>query len=343
MLCLFGICAIKLIKQQKNSTLYNFDNQTVLPLRGILALLIVLHHLVLVIKNLEIPHKLGAQQLMMWGGLVVGVFFFITGYGLTISILKKGKDYLKGFFKKRIMKLLIPAIITTFFYQLGEVFFNRFSISTIISDFSYGGLPLPNSWYVVAIIYFYTMFYLCAKNFKIETTIIMMWIFSLIYILIIKHLNFGNYWWYSTFALNVGMTFAYIETKIKNYIKQNPQKGLFITFVIFLLTTTYALINSQTKINLPLGDIPTFWITPAILTVIIYFLGTPKSKILDFLGKISYEIYIVHGIFIHWIIRTRIYSDRWILLIILVYVLSIISAYFLNKICKQINQKIIKK
>lgn len=342
MLCLFGICAIKLIKQQKNSTLYNFDNQTVLPLRGILALLIVFHHISGVIKDLDIPSKLDFKQFIVWGALVVGVFFFITGYGLTVSVMKKGKEYFNNFFRKRIVKLLIPAIIATIFFQLGEVFFNRFSISEIISDLNYGGLPLPKSWYVAAIIYFYTMFYVCFKFFKIKTAIILMWLASALYVFIIKMLNFGQYWWISTFAINIGICFAYFEHKIKNFINNNPQKGLFITFVIFLLTTTYALINSQTKINLPLGDIPTFWITPAILTVIIYFLGTPKSKILDFLGKISYEIYIVHGIFIHWIINYNNYSDRWILLIILVYVLSIISAYFLNKICKQINQKLIK-
>ena len=341
MLCLFAFCTLKIIKKSELLTINNFDTKNTLPLRGILAILIVLHHTLFFTKNANLFIHYAYTQFIIWGALIVGVFFFITGYGLTFSIINKGKSYLSGFFYKRIIKILIPAIIATLLFQAGEIYSGQFSFSKIISNLSQGILPLPNSWYVFAIVYFYIAFWFCFKHLSIKHAIILMWFLSLLYIFIIKYfLKFEHYWWISTFALNIGMTVAYKEPKIKEFICKKPKVGLFATFLFFLIPTTYALTNSQTELDLPLGDIPIYWTTPAVLAIIIYYMGVAKNKILDFFGKISYEIYLTHGIFMMWYSK---FSQNWLLYIILTYISTIIIAYLLHKLCNQINKKLIKK
>ena len=77
------------MKKQPNE----FGRGKVFPLKGILAVLIVLHHLTYEIKSPLL------QPFHSWGAPIVSVFFFISGYGLMTSYKNKGKHYLSGFIK----------------------------------------------------------------------------------------------------------------------------------------------------------------------------------------------------------------------------------------------------
>lgn len=74
-----------------------------LALRGICAVEIVIGHIGVVSKSpvLFLNRKAGI--------LIVGLFFFLSGYGLMYSMQKK-KNYMRRFIKCRIPKLLFPAI-----------------------------------------------------------------------------------------------------------------------------------------------------------------------------------------------------------------------------------------
>ena len=86
-----------------------------LSLRGILVLLIVLHHLsgVTSFPGLSPSFRMLVSQFTFFGGGAVSMFFFISGYGLMASLHKKGKIYLDSFYKKRFLKLLPPLLIAT--------------------------------------------------------------------------------------------------------------------------------------------------------------------------------------------------------------------------------------
>lgn len=68
-----------------HNDLFRFDKKAVLPLRGILALLIILHHVAE-----EIPSIAIFAQLTYWGKYIVSIFFFLSGYGLCISYVNGG-------------------------------------------------------------------------------------------------------------------------------------------------------------------------------------------------------------------------------------------------------------
>ena len=97
---------ISSITRGRKVRIYDFSLENTLPLRGVLALLIALHHVSQRIVSTPI-----LSEFSKWGEYIVALFFFIMGYGLTISYEKKGTSYLDGFFKRRIIKLILPYII----------------------------------------------------------------------------------------------------------------------------------------------------------------------------------------------------------------------------------------
>lgn len=86
--------------------------------RGILALLIVFHH---VCKYYVFPMSSEGNA---YGITVVGLFFFFSGYGLVKQYVLKGKSYCYGFVLKRAKKLLPSFFIITILCALAENLLN---------------------------------------------------------------------------------------------------------------------------------------------------------------------------------------------------------------------------
>lgn len=112
------ICAIcKIISTRKNEdgfSLYHFGIEESTSLKGILILGVVLSHLqIFCFKPQDYPIINGFAVLAQ-----VGIFFFISGYGLTSSFQKKGQLYLHGFLSHRLFKIIIPLLIATCLYLI---------------------------------------------------------------------------------------------------------------------------------------------------------------------------------------------------------------------------------
>lgn len=86
--------------------------------RGILALLIVFHHLC---KRYVF---LMSSEGNAYGITVVGLFFFFSGYGLVKQYVLKGESYCNGFVLKRAKKLLPSFFIIAILCALAENLLN---------------------------------------------------------------------------------------------------------------------------------------------------------------------------------------------------------------------------
>lgn len=191
----------------KDSPLLDFNAERTLPLRGVLALLIVAHHLAQIAKMRGAPWPM--TEFSPWGPMVVGMFLFITGYGLMVSYRRKGAAYLRGFIPHRLAKLLPPFLVATLVWRLlmklqyGEGMLASFA--TLAS----GAGPMPNSWFVFAILLFYVFFYIVARlTPRPRRLIAALWLLSTLYIMALMALGFGCWWYSSVYALNVGFTYA---------------------------------------------------------------------------------------------------------------------------------------
>lgn len=300
--------------------------------RGIFALVVILHHL---------AQRTTGGYLMpdftRIGYLAVAVFFFLSGYGLQKKNISD-ESYSRGFLIKRIPTILIPYVIMCILYWvtyalLGDV---RTLSSTWNSFIKYGDPIVWFSWYVVSIIVFYLAFYLLMKIFRRHHlgTILGGIAYFFVYVFVCRKLSFG-FWWYSTALLPVlGIAWATYERQILKFIR----KSYFVLLPLLLLAF----------VALSLYKWPLYWLIPSVwteltLTIILSLLFVVTAlllslklkvgnKILDFLGSISFEIYMTQGLSM-LLLRNdylKITNDSvWSVSVIL---LTIVLSFFLHKL-----------
>lgn len=310
-LLLITILAAFTLRKDKTLKLKDFNVQRVLPLRAILALLVILHHLA---QQIASPHLKVIESFCAWGSIVVGVFFFVTGYGLMVSYLKKGENYLHNFIPNRLKKLLPAFLLATFAWLIAKSLYKGENAFLSFSELAEGTTPLPTSWFVYAILLFYLFFYITTKmTGKPFRIILSLWCLSTLYILTLHFLQWSGWWYNSIYALNIGVTYAYYETDIKRYLSIHPTaivEGLII--IIFIIGALFGF-DKFIHFNLrPYSFLLANNLVPLFVVLSIYILGIWQNKVLEFLGRISYEIYLVQGCFVYAFSSRK---EQWVLYI----------------------------
>ena len=131
------------------------------------ALMIILHHLVQTITNFGSVVKGPVTIWNSFGILFTSIFFFFSGFGLY-KRYKTGGDYLEGFGRRRILKVLIPFLVTNIVYIC---VFCGGRISAVWQGFTaIIGAPLlnGNAWYVIELLILYVAFYVFFRFIKSE-------------------------------------------------------------------------------------------------------------------------------------------------------------------------------
>lgn len=314
---IFIIMIIIFIKKYRNSVvLKNSDNimstDNTLKIKGFLSVIIILHHL-------SLSTNIGSlfKVFYILGIISVGVFFFISGYGLMSQYMNKD-DYLDTFLQKRIPKLLFPymtaIVLYTVVYNLMGMQKNIFSILQSLLN---GNPIVCFSWYVIATLVFYVMFYILALllqnryNYIVGSVVFCM----ILYYMICRILDYGSWWYNSCLTFAVGMLWAIYEDKLKTKLFCNVLKavgysllgifcslvGLGITYCISpysvsQIIETPELGNQIISKPFPILCIQFITIFTCIIILLAFKKKPPSSPIWNYIGGISYEIYLSHGI-----------------------------------------------
>lgn len=173
------LCAAWIACIKRPVYLHDFGVKEVLPFKGILAFLIIAHHL-----GQRVPSPVLEFNYLYWGLYVVAMFFFMTGYGLTISYMKKGSSYLQHFIKYRIWKVLSPYLVAILIYAFYRyVYYPDFNfLKAFISQSDFSEILLPSSWFVIAIILFYIAFFIIMSVCKtIKISIFFLFLYTIAY------------------------------------------------------------------------------------------------------------------------------------------------------------------
>lgn len=332
-------------------------------IQGICAISIVLHHL-----TQNIAYSQGdpgvMQPFVNLGYMMVSVFFFCSGYGLYTSYKNK-KDYMKGFLKKRLPTVLVPLYLvntlctiivllsgTTYYTDLNPLAMGMDSLIFKITTFLGITLMYSDAWFVICIAIFYTAFYVFFKNNKDENKAIRnLGIFVILYAVLGMCLPpvgifwvEGEWWYNSSFIFFIGILAAKNEKRIIAFAKEK-YKVLLPLCLIGAVGIWYGAIALDATggayghgISGALGALLCYLCkTPGeILFVSFVFLAAMKLKVnnifSNFLGKISYEIYLTHGIFLGIFRSQAIHIQNDIVFFALVIVSAIISSIILKKV-----------
>lgn len=310
-------------KTRVSAGTFEFSKENTLPLRGLLAFLIVSHHLS---QKAYIP---GISLLPIGIGYqIVCIFFFISGYGLSKSYKTKGKEYFNGFFKKRLGKILPKYVFLTIIFMAIMHILGFKDVWTQIEEISKAETPLPFSWFIIAVIYIYIAFYISGTLFTTPSKIGLAFLFAIAgYVLVVSSaLNYHKvYWWWTIMMVVPGYYVGLYEKKISELLYA---KGILARVsIIIALFVSFCILC---KISVLYYFWLQLWFTCQVLAVylIVRTMGFVKWDWLNNLGKFSMELYMVHGI---PLIIALNYGLDGIMLWIVTYSLAIPLAYVLHR------------
>lgn len=307
--------------------------------KGFLAIGIIFHHLSQWVTTGEEFSNFGYM-----GTYIVSVFFFLSGYGLYVQNGRK-ENYLDNFLVKRLSKVLIPFIVISSIYLIYRRMNGQVLSSVYFIDlFKKGSTVIYNGWFVDIIILMYIFFYISFTVFSNKKIAILVnTVFIIFYIVLAIKLEYGFWWYDSSLPFVLGLIWA----KNKKYIDEILNKYYFIILVCItgLLFTFHQYSFILKKLNLV--DSYSYVLAANIDNIIftIFFVLTMRkidfsnSRLL-FLGKISFELYMIHGlvmsIFGKYFVTSRL-ND--VIFTILVLIVSISLAWLINLIIKKISIK----
>ena len=145
------------------------DSKSTTCLKGVLCLYVLLHNLGLDYKGNSAAMELICEHT---GGVGVGVFFFLSAFGIIRSYQKNGNKYLPKLLLQNVIKLYLVSVlinVVTYFmffkgnFETGDLLLRIFNLD-VFNNFNRMN---RHGWYISTIIAMYIIFalvyYICSK------------------------------------------------------------------------------------------------------------------------------------------------------------------------------------
>ena len=303
------------------------SKETTSCVKGILSCFIILFHLAGYVQG-GIVFTIIKDTGYLW----TSMFFFMSGYGmLKKSITENGCA--SGFLKKRILSVLIPWILVTIVYVVYFLLIGKTqTILNRVNDVVNGFLIVKHSWFCIVVMLFYIVFYVAFKQtISINAKMRIVLLLTIIYIIIASYFGLGMWWYYSCLSFPLGIFISYYEKRL----------GLKTTAIIALIGLLLSYIGRY--FNSKVLNDENFYvilhlIASAMFCALFYCcLRTFNIKhgIWNFIGKISYEVYLLH-ILVMDLLNYNGKND--VLYVILVFLVTISLAYIVNILVTKIKR-----
>ena len=157
------------------------------------------------------PEILNYLQMGYWGGMGVGIFLFLSGYGLLLSLDKRiGIDW--RYVSSKIKRLFEPFLIYWVVEIIVLAIFNQCELTLhLLEEFvTFSIHPDTENWFfkVIVIVYMITIgLFKCSLKNSIRIAIL--FILSFTYLLVMRGTGLGQWWYNTILCFPVGALVAY--------------------------------------------------------------------------------------------------------------------------------------
>lgn len=318
------------------------SNKSTKSLKGLLALLIIFHHI-----SQKITTGENFSNFEYMGRYIVALFFFLSGYGLYFQY-SNNATYMENFLKKRLVRIFIPFFVFIVIYviyraTLGEVI----NVDFFLSFWKDHSNIIYNGWFINSIIVLYVIFYVSFVKKDSKIAVYKLVFLTLVYIFWKAYQNHGDWEYVSIMAFLLGVFWMKNRVSIDKILEKNYFIFL-VSFSILIYVFHYyedimkniGITNKYVYYGI-VGNLCTM------VFVVYFLLLTNKlnfsNKYFDFLGDISFEIYMIHGLVMHYLGKFFVSSGvNDVLYTIVVLFISIVFAYYIKKLIIIIEKNIMK-
>lgn len=280
---ILGVFFFRCIEKKNERKILGIQNTD--GIRGLFAIAIIIHHVSQVFDSNNANYIIS-----FFFFSYVGIFYMISGYGLTYSIHYKN-NYLDNFISKRMIKMLpVWGIVLVSEYIWSILYPVNNGSMTLYTAF------LRSGWFIKSIMWIYMIWYsvqrLC-KKYNIWFRILLLISFSF-YIIVCILFNKESFWYTDIFSFLLGIWLYYYKSKVVSTNKRKDVAYVIICAIILLICWLYVFVISQ-SVYIPMaGSIAL--IVGGISLSFLWCMFTKyfqiKKSIWNRIGKYSLEIYL---------------------------------------------------
>ena len=337
-------------------------------IQAIACLCIILHHLTQIISNYGWNYRGPITIFNETGFLFTSIFFFFSGYGLITSVHQK-EGYLDHFLRNRLSTVLIPFWVCNIIYILVRLFYNKIQTPVKVIVGHFFGYPIinDNGWFMIEITVLYLAFFLLfrlIKNKDVAMVLLSLFVVGIIAFSIPRghddsplgnHWFMGEWWYNSTILFVMGMLVARFKEQVQKFVKKH-YKGLLATsivsFVLVFVLVEYLVwtigfynpvpvikgIRNELLVSVPQMLLCIIFVWFILLMNLKISLHSP---VLIWIGTISLELYLIHGVFVKHIFD----FTNWNVMLMygVVFICGIVSAKLLWYVDKALIKRIIRR
>lgn len=273
-----------------------FEKQNTDQLRGMCALLIIVHHIAAQKFNDGLFHQLGYISVIS-GYLLVGYFFLISGYGLEYGEIYATK-HKKHSLLRRIVTIGVPYITVSLLYWIyGQYITEQIGFLDIFMSILQGDPLVKYSWYSVAIIIVYVFFEISKINSAKRCNLYVMALLLVVYIMFGVFKNYSVFWYNTILIVLLGILVARYKERIYCWIEQYNKASMIVSLITLGMGTVL-----QIKYGNNVGEVTKILIQQVTLIAAVYLMMmvdyfiSLNSIFLKWISAFSYEIYLTHGL-----------------------------------------------
>lgn len=314
-----------------------------LAVRGIMAIAIWVIHLQAMVPSMKA--SLIGRVFPHLAYIMVAIFFFFSGYGCMVSFLRKGDHYIETFWHDRVLNLYLKYIIAgAITLTASFIFWDPFSFRNIMNMLLLIDPNMLGGWYIQALLIMYGLWYIGVKYFYHHTCG-----YSIVAILLYLIIVSMPIFWFELFIQSavgfpLGCFWAAHKNEIDKFclVKKNYIWLLILSGLLFVATWGLGnihFLSSSLEIFIKIFSS----LFGVLFTLLLLMIFNFSNGFTNFLGRISFNIYIMQGLFFYLFHCKLINVDNPFLYSFLTLLSTLIFSYLLSSIYQRLDKCLIRK